>query len=237
MFRRKSGKLARARADGKYADPDLILRRRMYVSEEYCKGRTYAEIRDLVAVQFGVKLDLTSIFCDMQEVRKLWRTRISDGYQTLVNRELARLDHLECVGWDALENSFKEHTSETAKTSRIMVDAALAKQIIRSKGGHKASRAMKGLAIKLPADKHEVTIMHEKTTGDPRWAAIIADCIRQRRELLGLDKPKVIEVREPAVENMTDEELALRVVRGAQRLGQKALPMTIDVKAGKFGPN
>ena len=81
--------------------------RRTAVARLYLRGRNQQEIADELG--FTRK----TVWDDIKEIRKEWQTQRLDDTEALINRELARLDHLEAEAFDAWERSKQDAEQET----------------------------------------------------------------------------------------------------------------------------
>lgn len=78
-------------------------------------------------------------------------------------------------------------------------------------------------------DGREVTVKRYKQVGEPRFLALMQECVAQRRKLLGLDAPTKTEVKDTTDNPVLPYEEAVRVVterikeiRAAKRLEHSA---------------
>jgi len=84
-----------------------IEQRRTEVARLYLRGRSQQQIADEIGVV------RKTVWSDIQEIRKEWQEeRLSDA-EALINRELAKLDHLEAEAFDAWERSKQDAERET----------------------------------------------------------------------------------------------------------------------------
>ncbi len=138
--------------------------RRCLVAELYIQCYTLREISERAGVT------VTQIYRDLQWAHEQWRSRAADAIEKLKQTELSRLDWLELEATKAWQRSIGKHVIETVKTTRVDVTAS-----------------EQEIEADLPAD--EITRKSERLAGDPRFLDVIADCIKQRRAILGLDAP------------------------------------------------
>ena len=102
-----------------------------------------------------------------------------------IAERLADIRYTKSVTWEAYFRSIGEIKKETVKTRVISFKRSDLKLEIEYDMGD-------GETIDIPVP--ETTVTTEIQNGDPRYLAIIADCIKQERALLGLDKPKKTEI-------------------------------------------
>lgn len=95
--------------------------------------------------------------------------------------ELAKLDCLERVAWEAWERSVGQHRTRTVKTGRI------------DKEGK-------------PIADPEVTVKTEPLAGDPRFLATVLECQERRAKLLGLDMPAKVAQTTADGEDLYDQD-------------------------------
>lgn len=144
------------------ADRLAMAERRRRVAALYLRGETQAEIASAVGVDQGtVSRDLEALHAD-------WKGSGLIDFGERKGQELARLDVLERVAWQAWERSCQD----AEKTVRKRVPAG---------DGHRV----------------ETTHTREGQAGDPRFLERVGWCIDRRCELLGLDPPKKVAPTDP----------------------------------------
>lgn len=149
----------------KRLNADQVLLRRARVSERYCQhGET------LAAIARDENVSPQQIHKDLKWCREQWRTQAAAAIEEHRAQELARIDQVEVEAWQAWRRSIGIYITLTTKTTSVMTAG--------NDGG----------PVELPGI--EETKKKEKLAGDPRFLEIITDCVRQRREILGLDPPK-----------------------------------------------
>src|SRR5579883_2321224 len=140
------------------ADEDLrILSRRSKVAALVLQGVTN---QYEIAERLGMDRDSgqRTVSRDLKALREQWREMAVANWCEAKGKELARLDRIEAEAWAAWERSKVDRTSTRAKEKKF--------------GRSKSS---------------ESEIKREKRDGDPCWLEVVADCVRQRRAILGLD--------------------------------------------------
>lgn len=118
---------------------------------------------DEIARRCGVHR--SQISRDLQSIRAEWARSRPDKYDERLTDELARLDRLESVAWDAWDRSCHDQEVRNVKTVR-----------------HGDS------------ERTEASKRQEGQAGDPRFLDRVGWCINRRIELLGLDAPKKLDL-------------------------------------------
>lgn len=138
--------------------------RRTHVASWYLQGVTQLEI--------GHRLGLaqSQIAYDVKVIRKRWNMDTAINLDAHKMKELAKLDELERVYWDAWRRSL-----EIAKRSLTE----------RTTGGTGESLA-------------KARILTIERDGNPAFLAGVEKCIEARRKMLGLDAPEQHEIGGPA---------------------------------------
>ncbi len=130
-----------------------------------------------------VNVDRGTVSRDLKAVEAEWVKSGVTDLNTAKARELAKNDEVERQAWAAWERSCRDlETMEVTGTSQ---------------GGKSRPEKVKKVTKGRP--------------GDPRFLDIVLDCVKQRREILGLDAPKGQEQQWPDEGPnrlpLTDEEL------------------------------
>lgn len=146
---------------------EQIERRRADVARMYFEeGKTLAEIAGLVHISVEM------VRKDKDLCLQYWRSKASDSISIAKQRELDRLDMIEQQAMQAYKRTVGNHTIVTTKSTTVT-----------SVDGSGETTILPGI---------EETRKTEKLAGEPRLLEVIQDCIRQRREILGLDAPKKV---------------------------------------------
>lgn len=126
----------------------------------YLKGKTQAEIAD--------ELDVSreQIKYDLALIQKRWREDTAINLDEAKQKELARIDTLECTYWDAWERSLEERVKTRTEQSANGGDD--------DKGQKKTAKA---------------SVEKETLLGNPAYLSGVMSCIERRCKLLGLDAP------------------------------------------------
>jgi hypothetical protein len=112
-----------------------------------------------------VNVDRCTVSRDLQVIEEEWLKSGVMDLNAAKARELAKLDEIERQAWDAWEKSRKD--SETMEVTGT------------AQGG-------KSIPDKVKKITH-------RRDGDPKYLDIVLNCVRQRRDILGLDAPKKLE--------------------------------------------
>lgn len=129
---------------------------RVTIARLYLAGRVQTEI----AAELG--LDQSQISRELRTIQEEWRQRYAAEIEALKARELARIDELERVAWDAWERS-KVAKVEREQTDRPADDGRL-----------------------IPA---EATVVTTTSVGDTRYLDKVQWCIEQRCKILQIVQP------------------------------------------------
>lgn len=139
----------------------------------------------------------------ISEIQQEWRASAMRDWDTLKSEELARIDQVEREAWRAWERSCEDYTEETSETGERPV-----RQVIDAE-----NRRFEIVSMAFARAKFKKS----KSVGDPRFLAVVNQCIERRCALLGLDAPKIIDIemriREAARAEGLDEEAAVEEAR------------------------
>jgi len=127
----------------------------------YCKG--WSQLR--MAAAFNVTRK--QIYYDIKVLHQRWQDSALSHFEERKARELAKIDHLEAVAWEAWERSCldAESSSSSLVRGRVNREGAPLPDLER------AEKTVKGQA------------------GDERFLERVAWCINKRCEILGLNAP------------------------------------------------
>jgi len=155
----------------------IISERRHRVADLYLKGAYQSKI--------AKELDISQqqVSHDLQILRRAWQMSALVSIDKITAKELAKIDKLEEEYWVAWERSKEDYTQKSSKV--------------------KGSEL--GKDKKLKAEYLEQLSKNIVQVGDPRFLAGVERCIKQRREIFGIDAPekhkfevdKIIDVRLP----------------------------------------
>jgi hypothetical protein len=122
-------------------------------------------MRSLTRIAQELGVNKSQISRDFKHIRQQWRETYIDDLNAAKQEELARVAEIEHKAWLAWDRSCQDaETMEVTGTSQ----------------------AGKG----KPEKVRKVT---RDQAGDPRFLAIILDCVKQRCEILGLQAPKKLD--------------------------------------------
>jgi hypothetical protein len=138
-----------------------VLARRKSVAAMYLRGHAQLEI----AQRLGV--NAATVCRDLAALRKEWREAAGAAFSARVELELARIDRLEQIAWEAWDRSCEDAEKSYMDTIRGKVDR---------KGKQ------------LP-DVQKVSQTKEGRYGDPRFLERVSWCIEQRCKIIGVGVP------------------------------------------------
>ena len=160
----------------------IIARRRREVCSLYCEGWTLNEI--------GEKLNTTgaTISNDLKAIRKDWLAYSTRDFGQAKAEELAKIDHLEMVAYEAWKKSCEnaeERKHKREKAPRIKMD--------------ERGKPIPG-STRLLVIKETLEDIKRGQTGNPAFLDKIAWCIQTRAKILGLlDERNVTNVNHVSV--------------------------------------
>jgi hypothetical protein len=161
---------APAHKRGKHDHNEMaLLARRQRVADAYLRGLSQAKIAQAENVNQG------QISRDLAVIREAWLASAVMAMDARKAQELAKIDRLETIAWDAWEQSCK-----SAEIYHTGVD----KGRVNKDGKPLPERQKSWKTIK-------------GQFGDPRFLERVAWCINKRCELLGLDPPKKLAPTNP----------------------------------------
>lgn len=146
-----------------------LLDRRERVAALYLQGKSQQAIARLVGVSQA------TVSGDLAAVRKDWLASTLRDFDLKQAEELAKLDRLELVAWEAWERSCRDV------------------QIRRSRA-ELPSPQKRGRGQPRPAPRTVVEETRKGQAGDPRFLERVAWCVETRLKLLGLLKPGQVQV-------------------------------------------
>jgi hypothetical protein len=149
-----------------------IASRRVRVAELLLQGKTYRQI----AAEIKVKSTKT-VFDDVEGVIAEWKAEQKHNVDAWVALELSKVGRIESQAWEAWERSQRDAESVSTETATIT---------IKTGHGHNS--------IEVPALSNKETRTYKGQVGDPRFLDTVLKCVVKRCELLGLDKPKKLDL-------------------------------------------
>lgn len=172
-------------------------------TEYFMKGYSTRRIAAAVSEETGISISHMTAHVLMNEVTAELKEKYEKRVDELFWLELNKYNNLEAEMWDAWELSKKDRKkTSTRRKGRPLVDPDDPKKI----------KSVKTLEVH---DQEELL----EGRGDPRFAAIILDCINNRMEWLGKLKFET-ESATPPVVNNTNNNIQI-VVQAAPRLSKK----------------
>lgn len=145
---------------------------RRRVAALYLQGRYQADI----AAELGV--DQSTVSRDLAAIRKEWRASSVRDFDEARAQELAKIDELEREAWAAWERSKQETRTVTRRRRQVPP---------RSGAGDAAG------------ELSEQSLKTEQRHGDIAYWNAVLKCVQARREMLGLDEAKKLDVNSRGV--------------------------------------
>lgn len=166
------------------------------------------------------------------DIVAMWEDATVANIGRIKARDLLQLAKVEKAASDAFERSLKQ-SEESSKATEEDADETKSAQAVEAKpeaeAGDKPKRRRK--------------VRESKTTknrdGDPRFLAIILDCVKQRGEILGYCKPKKLELSGEEggpIKLDGSIEAALERAYGPKKPEPAAIPVTATVTTGPTTP-
>ena len=176
-------------------------------AEWYCQGKSIGEIAKLLGV------DWAQADYDLRKIRAAWTDRAVKSFSEHVAEELAKLDQLEKQAWTAWTwSTQRKKEAEREKRALFTKDGS---PILRADG--------KGQAMAVSSQRVAV----KARDGDPRFLAVVFQCIDRRIKLLGLDAPVRVQ-QETALRDLAEAVSAetgvpaTELIAQAERIAQAA---------------
>jgi len=142
----------------------------VFITELYLKGYSYRKIADAIKndKEKSYTISYVSVGKVVKKIVAQWKEESKDNIEDWVNLELQKIANLEQQYWEQWEESKISYKRKSTKEGR------------NSLGPYKEKR------------EDEV-----KMIGDPRYLQGVERCIQKRCDLLGLDKPKELNITTP----------------------------------------
>lgn len=161
----------------KYKDRLEKLQLRTKVLDAYLTGRTQASIAlEVCRSQVWV----SKVLCGWREE---WLAKSMRKIDDAVSEEMAKIDRIEQVAWDAWERSQKDAETRTTKTEASVPEEDAPKKMGRPKTNGKAG--IKGRKMVPVVQKQYEEFVRRGQVGDPRFLDQVSWCIETRMKLLG----------------------------------------------------
>ena len=160
----------------KSKDDNRIAERRVWVARLYLKGKSQPEIATELAVS------MSTVTNDLAGIREEWIKSAVRDFDAQRSEELARIDYLESVAWDAWERSKKIRTIRHREVLSM----------IKLKGKDKTIEALAAKDRELVPISDKTKTIKMEAVGDPKFLDQVIKCIELRMKLLCLvkeDKP------------------------------------------------
>jgi len=140
------------------------------------RERDLARLADLyvlgkshLAIAGEIGIDRAQVSRDIKRLIAEWQKARLVTLDQAKAVELAKIDHLEARSWECFERSLAERESSVTERQAIeLVDKAVS------------------TGLRVPAEKLKATIRREQGDGNPAFLQMVAWCINERIEVLGL---------------------------------------------------
>ena len=140
------------------------------------RERDLARLADLyvlgkshLAIAGEIGIDRRQVSRDIKRLIAEWQKARLVALDQAKAVELAKIDHLEARAWECFERSLAERESSVTERQAIeLVDKAVS------------------TGLRVPAEKLKATIRREQGDGNPAFLQMVAWCINERIEVLGL---------------------------------------------------
>lgn len=149
---------------------DLVVEAQLWLG-----GKSQQEIADTISINRPYDLSRQTISNDLKEIKSRWEQLYLTDYNEHLMKELARIDRLEETYWDSWERSLLPKEEKYTEN-------------IQDKSSGKTGVTVPAYS-RLKATRKEIT-----STGDTRYLDGIQWCVEQRCKILGLYKPKTVNV-------------------------------------------
>lgn len=146
-----------------------LMKRRVEVAEMYLSGHSQVQIAEKMDVS------VNTVAKDLHEIRRVWVSRMEAVFEERKAQELAKIDRLEQVAWEAYERSRGKCRSVRTRNERI-------RQSVPGRGGRT------GTARMVPMKEVKEETVKDREEGDPRFLEQVSWCIETRLRLMGLLK-------------------------------------------------
>ena len=192
------------------------------VAELYAEGRSSRYIADKVTAETGVSISQTTALTLINEVLKDLKSRYEKKVDELFWANLERYNRVEAKMWDAWDLSCQQRRKSTSRRKGEAVN-------------NPQNNTVRSVKTKEVSDSEELT----DGRGDPRYAAIILDCINNRMQWLGKLKFGADPVPTGNVVNNTDNSvtLVINTPLSPKMQALQAAVKTIQVEPQENGEN
>jgi hypothetical protein len=201
-----------------------IAERRLRITRLYCEGKGIYEIAALEGVH------ASTISRDLAAIREEWKETRHGLLDARVAVELAKIDNLEAVAWEAWHRSCED--TQTHKSRRVKGKTAIeVVEVIDEKGKTKERRS-----VQLP-DIDTAEMVRKRQSGNPAFLERVSWCINRRCELLGLDPAKriILPAAGEGSDDLTEEERRAAFLRIVTEMGAGCTGEDAGQEAGEGG--
>jgi hypothetical protein len=208
---------------------DEILRDRAEIARRYLQGETQAAIAATLSVS------REQVKYDLGEIRKEWLSSSIRDFDEAKAAELAKIDHLESIAWDAWFRSGGSHTILTEKAVAIRPanwnpNSATQKRTRRADIELEDDDDPRGPADGILGFNVESTEKTELLVGDERFLGRVAWCIDRRCKVFGVDAPTKIAPTDPTGESEYHGDVMSKVLGALDRIAATKRPTAPKAK-------
>jgi len=155
------------------------------IEELYLEGKSHQEIADILSSEREYPVSRAIISNETQALLKYWRERAVTATEQKVALELAKLDNLEKVYWEAWERSLQVQSIIEKTEHDDSEDRSLGEE------EKEDGRYRKG---KKKREKRGVKTTLLTTVGEPKFLAGVERCILLRLKIFGVGETKTITI-------------------------------------------
>jgi DNA-binding CsgD family transcriptional regulator len=153
--------------------------RRKEISNLYVQGKTQEEIAHKLNIAVG------TVCTDLKEIREVWITQARDDFATRLAHELAKIDRLEEVSWEAWFRSCEDAQTVTKNREYGKKPAPPEHD---PKNRPMGKRVVAEPIPEMVVTKKNVQVVTKGQAGDPRFLSQIQACIDMRLRVIGAYK-------------------------------------------------
>lgn len=139
-----------------------------FIMPLFLKGKGFAEIANILAPLREYRVDLKTVWADVQNVLKKWQSERTEMIDHQMEIDLRKIDNLEAVYWESWEKS-KQAKVKTVQKERSLFDK-------------KKKKTLDDFTNRQ-SEKHVTEYV-----GDKQWLDGVQWCIQQRAALLQYKK-------------------------------------------------
>jgi len=194
-------------------EQDLLELSRRYVRKMY-KDFDTRERQEAIAKDFGVSQ--VQISKDIQTLKARWKAAAKKEIDDAVGEALAEIEEVMGEAWTGWQASIEPKEKEVKQKTEVDGGG----------GGNGEGKGAKGKRTSF-----QVQTSKTDTSGNPSYLNIVLECLRQVREIRGLDKPRKIAPTNPdgtesymvkGAADLTDDELAAIASRSGSGTADEA---------------